>query len=137
MPGTDPSRVALRGHHAPGALTGLDGGRYTVHARRLGYSPAERTADLQKNAKCRVGGNKDTRHPATGKLAVECVCGAERVLKLIAEVGHLRGEATLRGRQRMTPPIRATHDSSAMAGPIGWLSRRLNSFVPCERGTEA
>lgn len=40
------TRTDSAGHFT---LTGLDGGRYTVHARKFGYSPAEWTADLQKN----------------------------------------------------------------------------------------
>ncbi len=42
-PGPHRARTDSLGHFS---MTGLGGGQYTVHARKLGYSPGETTADL-------------------------------------------------------------------------------------------
>lgn len=46
MPGKHVTRTDSAGRFT---LTGMDGGQYTLQARKLGYSPAELTADLHDN----------------------------------------------------------------------------------------
>jgi len=69
--------VALPGAHRARSdsagkftITGLDGGSYTVRARRLGFAPTETTVDISSNARLNIALTLDQRMPMLDTVIV-------------------------------------------------------------------